>query len=383
MGAYTRIGSWQVRFLVKAYNFLATRPFKENLLKKDEIIYLGRVRDAYLSRIRNHIQLALVWMMKAEVKRGKILLPTRPETASTGEYLNNHSAGQRIVAVDDSYTQACFTRISVWYVSKYCKKAFTPSLQSFIQSHILKNESLPKLRKDNETKGVEKEILLASNESAPREKKPPVVEKESTPKNDVLLWFDMSCLLLLWQDWYPEVDSPELQNILGAQELREKIAKRLRKKQSGPYSMEDEEMDRLFLLGEELGLQNPSGTTAVLATARAEQTRGRIASRRPTEMFNCGPRLGTIRRSPRLISNAPWELALLNHHTLLQTSLHTADESSINQNRDACFQFFLSDYTFMVSWDRADKSMIGKWWDIEPGAIICSTLLDKIEKSGL
>ena len=35
--------------------------------------------------------------------------------------------------------------------------------------------------------------------------------------------------------------------------------------------MEDEEMDRLFLLGEEFELQNPSGTT-VLATTRAAQT---------------------------------------------------------------------------------------------------------------
>lgn len=317
------------------------------------------MRNTYLSRIQRHIQLSLMWMTKAEVKPDKILLPITPENASTGAMMNKHSGRERVVAINSSYNQACFTRIAIWYTFKYCKKVFTPEFQSFIRHHGLENKNLPNPVEGSGLTGV---------------------EKESTPKNDVLLWFDMSCLLLLWQELHPEAESPELQHILSAQEHREKIAKRLRKKQSGPYSMEDEELDRLFLLGDELGLQNPSGTSAILARARVEQTRTRIANRKPTEMFNCGPRLGNIRRSPRLISNAPWELALLNHHTLLQATLHTAEAINISQSRDACFEFFLSDYTFMVSWDRADKSMIGKWWDIEPGAVICSTLIDKIEK---
>lgn len=349
------ISSWQVRFLVKAYRFLTTQTFKQSLLEQDEIMYLRKMRSSYLSRIQMHIQLALAWMTKAEVKPHKILLPITPESASTGAMMNAHSGRERAVAIDRSYNQACFTRISIWYVHKYCKEVFTPEFQSFILSHGLRNNNLPNPEEGSESR----------------------VDKESTPKNDVLLWFDMSCLLSLWQEFHPEMDSPELQSILSSQERREKIAKRLRKKQSEPYSMEDEEVDRLFLLGEELGLQNPSGTSAILAKARVEQTHSRISNRKRTETFNCGPRLGNI-RSPRLISNAPWELALLNHHSLLQTSLAT--EVNVTQSRDACFEFFLSDYTFMVSWDRADKSMIGKWWDIEPGAVICSTLLDKIEK---
>ena len=309
-------------------------------------------------RIRRHIQLALVWMTRAQVKTDKILLPIQPGHASNGPKMNDHSGGERAVKIDSSYNQACFTRITVWYVMKYCKAAMTSEFRTYIQVNGL--GALPESDEWNE----------------------PRVDKESTPKNDVLLWFDVSCLLLLWQELHPEDDSQNVfearQRISRLQEHREKIVKRLRKSQSEPYSTDDEELDRLFLLGEELGLT--SGTSASLATARAEQTRSRIVKRRRTEIFNCGPRLKNIRRSTRITSHAPWELACLNHHSLLKTSLDPTKDVNLSQSRDACFEFFLSDYTFMVSWDRADKSMIGKWWDIEPGSVICATLLDLIGK---
>jgi hypothetical protein len=309
-------------------------------------------------RIRRHIQLALVWMTRAQVKIDKILLPIEPGHASTGLKMRDHSGRERAVKIDSSYNQACFTRIAVWYVMKYCKAAMTSEFRTYIQANGL--GALPH----------------------PDEWSEPKVDKESTPKNDVVLWFDVSCLLLLWQELHPEDNSPNIlearQRILRSLEHRENIVKRLRKSQSEPYSMDDEELDRLFLLGEELGL--PSGTSASLATARAEHTRSRIAMRTRTEIFNCGPRARNGRRSTRITSHAPWELACLNHHSLLKTSLDPTKDVNPSQSRDACFEFFLSDYTFMVSWDRADKSMIGKWWDIEPASVICATLLDLIGK---
>ena len=309
-------------------------------------------------RIRRHIQLALVWMTRAQVKDDKILLPIEPDHASNGPKMNDHSDGERAVKLDSSYNQACFTRIAVWYVMRHCKAAMTSEFRTYIQVNGL--GALPQ----------------------PDEWSEPEVDKESTPKNDVLLWFDVSCLLLLWREFHAEDDSQNIsearQRILRSQEHREKIVKRLRKVQSEPYSMDDEELDRLFLLGDELGL--PSGTSASLATARADQTRSRIAKRARTEIFNCGPRSKNTRRSTRITSHPPWELACLNHHSLLKTSLDLTKDVNLSQSRDACFEFFLSDYTFMVSWDRADKSMIGKWWDIEPGSVICATLLDLIRK---
>ena len=99
-------------------------------------------------------------------------------------------------------------------------------------------------------------------------------------------------------------------------------------------------------------------------------------------MFNCVPRSAEFRKSSRITSNAPWEFAFLNHCSLLRTSLDPTKEVDTAHSRDACFEFFLSDYTFMTSWDRADKSMIGKWWDIEPGAVVGATFLDMIIGEG-
>jgi hypothetical protein len=295
-------------------------------------------------------------MTRAQVEIDKILLAIEPGDASTSPNMNGHSTGAQALK-DSSYNQACFTRIAVWYVMKYCEAAMTSEFRTYIQRNGL--GALPPPDED----------------SAP--------DKESTPKNDVLLWFDVSCLLLLWKELHAEDDSPNIhvvdEQISKSQKHREKIVKRLRKSQSGPYSMGDEELDRLFLLGEELGFEDlPSDTSAKLATQRAEQTRSRIAKRRRTEIFNCGPRPANARRSPRITSHGPWELTCLNHHSLLKTSLDPKTDVNLSQSRDACFEFFLSDYTFMVSWDRADKSMIGKWWDIEPGSVICATLLDLI-----
>lgn len=319
------------------------------------------MRTSYLRTIRRQIELALVWMARAQVKIDKVLLPIRPDHASTGPKMNDHSGRERAVKIDSSYNQACFTRIAIWYVVKYCKTAISDKFWRYLQEKGL--GALPDSSELSESR----------------------VDKESTPKNDVLLWFDMSCLLLLWQDLHAEDDRSHIgearERILRSQEHREKIVKRLRKSQSRPYSTEDEEVDRLFLLGEELDLLGlPSDRSASLATARAEQTRSWIARRRRTETFNCGPRSTNIRRSAQITSNAPWELSCLNHNALLQASLDPTKDVNLSQSRDACFEFLLSDYTFMTSWDRADKSMLGKWWDMEPGSVIGATLLDIIGK---
>ena len=300
-------------------------------------------------------------MTKAEVKVGKILLPTHPGFASTGPKMNAHSGRERVVTIDSSFNQACFKRMAVWYVWKYCRVLFTDDFRAYILANGL--GAIP-------------------NEGELSEAK---VDKESTPKNDVLLWLDMSCLLLLWQKFHSEDDTPETLKvqqriIANSQEYHEKIVKRLRKSQSELYSTEDEELDRLFLLAHELGL--PAGTSANLAKARAEQARTRISKRGRTDMFNCVPRSAEFRKSSRITSNAPWEFAFLNHCSLLRTSLDPTKEVDTAHSRDACFEFFLSDYTFMTSWDRADKSMIGKWWDIEPGAVIGATFLDMIIGEG-
>jgi hypothetical protein len=48
----------------------------------------------------------------------------------------------------------------------------------------------------------------------------------------------------------------------------------------------------------------------------------------------------------------------------------------LGDRRDNVFQFVLSDHTFMSTWDQADSSTIGRWWDIEPASVLCATLID-------
>jgi hypothetical protein len=73
-----------------------------------------------------------------------------------------------------------------------------------------------------------------------------------------------------------------------------------------------------------------------------------------------------------MVSHGPWELLCTNH----QSFLRVTDDSNIRAARDRLFEFLMSDYSFMTSWDRADSDMIGKWWDVEPVSVICATLLD-------
>jgi hypothetical protein len=76
----------------------------------------------------------------------------------------------------------------------------------------------------------------------------------------------------------------------------EKFVLRLRESRQGPDSITDEEVDRLYLLGEELfdfEEQGQSDTPADLAHARAREAKRRIESRQPTSQFNPGPKSGS------------------------------------------------------------------------------------------
>jgi hypothetical protein len=265
---------------------------------------------------------------------------------------------------DNSYDQTCFVTLTVWFVMKYCPEAVTAEFKTqFI---------LPALGKFYSSEDIQDYRG----------------ENDSTPKNNVLQWFHLSCLILICQENFgKDINNQDIdgfaasrlsrQEISRSQEQREKSITRLRKSKTETYSSEDEEVDRLFLLAEELGFQSlRSQASSSLAVARARQTRIKVSERKPTTRFHPGPRPSKAGDSFHVVSNGPWELSCLNHHTLLRATLDLSSEISVQSCRDACFEFLLSDYTFMLSWDRADKAMIERWWDLETGSIICATLLD-------
>lgn len=305
----------------------------------------------------------LIWILKESLDVNKFLLPL---AARNYELLKKSPRGgacfvnREFIIVDRSRNHTCFATMAVWYVMKHCPEAITPDFKTRILLSELKH------------------IFTAGDRQESKG------EKESTPKNDVLQWYHWSCLSLICQESFDQdgkaidgytASGLSRRKIARSQEFCEKIVKRLRKSQPGPYSLEDEEVDRLFLLGEdELGLR--STTSVSLAAARAAQTKTRLAERKRTSTFNPGPKESILGKSLYLTSNAPWELAFLNHHSLLRISSENSADISTRRSRDTCFEFVLSDYTFMTSWDRANSGMIGTWWDLEPSSVICATIVD-------
>lgn len=206
-------------------------------------------------------------------------------------------------------------------------------------------------------------------------------DKDPTPKNDVLQWLHLSCLFLICNEKFGtngdgdpvngfEHSGLDVQDVLKAQQRFEKFVSRLKTSQVEWYSVESEELDRVLLLMEELGLDAvPTPFTASLALSRVAQTRKRISQRKRTTRFSPGPKSW---KGLRVTSNGPWELLCTNHQGILRVT----DESDVKAARERLYQFLMSDYSLMASWDRADSNMVGRWWDVEPVSVVCATLID-------
>lgn len=351
---------FQIRLLVKVYNFIATRYFEPDLLERFQS--LDAMRTAYLDKLRDLIRSSLTWLINTDMKPSKLLLalgsqkpPVDMETHPS-ERLKRCEENRVWMNHDQSYYQACYATLAVWYVVKHCPQAIDNAFKS--------QTLLPKLLRAFEV--VQKRASR---------------DKEPTPKNDVLQWFHLCCFYLLCNERFgPRSDGEAMDGftasgldsheVLKTQQRFEKYVSRLKTSQIENYSIEHEELDRVILLGEELGLNAiPTQFTASLATSRALQTRRRLADRKRTTRFNPGP---ASWKNSRKTSNCPWELLATNH----QSFLRIADDANIKSARERLFEFMMSDYSFMTSWDHADRNMIGTWWDQESCSVICATLID-------
>jgi hypothetical protein len=327
---------------------------------------LDEIRKAYLTELRHFIRSSLIWLINTEMKPGRLLLALKSdapvELIAAAAQLRKCDTNRASLSksIDQTYNQACYAMLAVWYVMKNCPVVITDPFKSKIL--------LPQLNKAYE----------AVQKRASRDKEP-------TPKNDVLQWLHLSCLFLICNETFETNESGEQidgfaasqldrQDVIRTQQKFEKYVSRLKTAQIESYSIEHEELERVLLLAEELGLdaiQTP--LTSSLAISRAAHTRQRLLQRRRTTIFKPGPKPW---KGARITSNGPWELLCTNH----QSFLRVADDSDVRAGRDRLFEFLTADYSFMTSWDRADSDMIGKWWNFEPASVICATLLDlKVE----
>ncbi|KAK0722602.1 hypothetical protein B0T26DRAFT_227793 [Lasiosphaeria miniovina] len=376
---------YQIRLLAKIHSFIETRKFERDFLQ--QFRSLDDIRDAYLVRLREAIRSTLAWLFATDLKPGRLLLAVHSEPTETnahGEPANSANAARMEKCIpsrealnsrDTSYNRGCYATMAAWYATKMCPEAITPQLVDEIL--------FPKLPVAYQL-GVDR---------ANRDKQP-------TSKSNVLQWLHFSCILLLCDElgWdenahrrqppqphssredetYPEMRLPDVEE---TQQRFEKQVSRLKTSQADGWGMEHEELDRVLMLAEEMGLdrlQSMGNKSYSLAVSRARQTRRRIIDRKRTTKFNTGPTKNWM--TARELSNGPWELLCTNHEAYLRVT----DEANVIPARDRLFEFLLSDYSFMASWDRADANMVGRWWDMQPVAMICGTLLDlKIEGQSL
>lgn len=323
---------------------------------------LDNIKTAYLSKVRRLIESTLVWLVRSDLRPRRLLFALRsdapPADVETQPSMRLIRCEQNRVKMnaDQSYNQACYATLAVWYVIAKCPEAAPADFQRLVLRPQLK------------------QAFDAVQKRASRDKEP-------TPKNDVLQWLHISCLLLtcneqfIAENSYKSMDGfdssgLDRQEVIRTQQRFEKYVTRFKTNQADSYSVDQEQLDRLLLLGQELCLNAiPTQFTSSLATSRANQARQRIYERKRTTRFNPGP---TTWKGARVTSNGPWELLCTNH----QSFLRIADVADVKAARQRLFEFLLADYSFMASWDRSDVNMVGKWWDIEPASVICATLLD-------
>ncbi|KAL2072990.1 hypothetical protein VTL71DRAFT_10314 [Oculimacula yallundae] len=351
---------FQIRLLTKAYNFISSRHMEQDLFERHQP--LNDIKAAYLAKLLQFIRSSVIWLINTDMKPRRLLLALRSDVPAPdmetqpSQRLRRCEENRVRMHFDQSYNQACFATLAVWYVMKHCPQVLSDDMKVKIL--------LPKLRRAYD----------AVQKRASRDREP-------TPKNDVLQWLHLSCLYLICNeqfssdDWGKPIDGFTLsdldrQEVVRTQQKFEKYVSRLKTAQVESYSVEHEELDRVLLLAEELGLDKiPTPFTASLSSSRAVQIRKQITQRKRTTRFNAGPKTW---KGSRVTSNGPWELLCTNH----QGFLRVTDHANIKAARDRLFEFLMSDYSFMTSWDRADSNMVGKWWDVEPTSVICATLLD-------
>src|SRR5277367_2932687 len=102
--------SWQVRLLVKAHNFLENSKLDGGSLQE--------MHRAYLQRIRTHIQLVLLWVVR-----------TKSKSSGFGNFRvrvsRDHVPTNKNLPSSSTY----YSTMTIWYIMKHCPKALNPALE--------------------------------------------------------------------------------------------------------------------------------------------------------------------------------------------------------------------------------------------------------------
>ncbi|KAF7502814.1 hypothetical protein GJ744_005027 [Endocarpon pusillum] len=363
---------WQLRLLIKADNLLSQR-YKENVstenVVRDEEQEDGADERSiatykkYRSRLQTVIKGVLVWM--AKIPRG-----TRSSMGHS-RYLDKEDPYSRIRPISHHYKQpfnsqpwlrpivpynspnrppwdshwqaACFVSITIWYVLNNCPE---------ITEEVLPISSL--------WKNVP-EISVGE------------LQPEAEPKTALLQWYHATCVNSFSKMVGRKSSSGHdgmSAYIKNLEQMCLRLTRPAKKPTIDPYTIKDEQLDRLLLICNEV-IQEPT-----FANTRFDcmtNVRAKVERRTPTTIINPG----FTGRKSNFSKEPPWELSCLNHHTAFRIALEFPDftVTEVNDFKQACYDFRSTEFTFHPTWDRSEKQMSKQWWDVDASAILCATLL--------
>jgi len=317
-------------------------------------------RDKYLARLEYCIRNALIGMVDSLTKQS-----SQSSLRNADGYYA--SGRHRLVRHGELKLRNAFLTMAVWYVMNHCERALNATFRQTLKSTI---DTLEK---------------LYQHDTPTRKRRQ--VSDGSELRDSILHWYHFGCLrqILEWLTAKAthENRAPEILRIesieAGWRKRAEMIVSSYEKGQldtAQRNSPQEEELDRLILMSQELGLEPSVNKTSPLV----KQVRAKIFNRKQTTQFNHGPHAESDSRFTP--GPAPWELFCLNHHTPLSLQLFSStgtddrDPTAIDREKRNLFLFLQSDSSFMSTWDRSEKDMIAQWWDVEATTVVCATLLD-------
>ncbi|KAH7416666.1 hypothetical protein BKA64DRAFT_272574 [Cadophora sp. MPI-SDFR-AT-0126] len=361
---------WQIRYLVKAHNFLVRREShsessletKRSISTLEESTSFEKVRTSYLNRIKFHIHHSLVWIARARLPSGYRVKP------SVVPYSENVMTLDTEAGDDD---RALYPPIVIWYVIKNCPDALPPVFITTLADCIQQ---------------------LVSQEYGDVD----ITSNDHEPNSAILLWYRYYCLAQISQhlrnlaatreassetllDSNPKL--PSAAEITGYtskahawQRKAEKAMASSRRAALDSYSNQDESADRLSFLGIELGLANEQESKR--SSSCLAQARRRILDRKPTLSLNPGAPLFGQDGSVRVSTSAPWELTCVNHHIRLQLWSDPDLEDGLYTARKNSLRYLSTNFLFIGSWDTSKSSVAASFWDLDASCMICATFLD-------
>ena len=248
-----------------------------------------------------------------------------------------------------------------------------PCFLSMIMCLILKHDS------EIRSEVISNPGMLADLPTPPAES----FHYELEPKIAVLQLYHSRCSFKL-ENYNRMETGPEPRKyyyIESLMDISARLARLSRVDASDPYTSKQEDIDRLLQVCKEV-FQSSSLPWESLelrsnswANDRIGEISSRVYGRLATTVINPGTQNSDDSTSD-LSVEPPWELALLNHHTALRVAFEAPYSIPLSIIKEKCSRFMSTEFMFLKTWNRSDSKLCQSWWDIDPPAVICATILD-------